>query len=219
MRQVGIFIYEGVQALDVIGPLEALFAASNYASEPAYNLQTISVDGKKVRSETGISLGADKAAKDISELHTLIIPGGATARNVPVNPEVVAAVNHLASRTRRLVSVCTGAFLVAEAGLAHGKRVATHWKFAHDLAARFPDIEVDGAHLYVCDDGFYSSAGILAGIDLTLALIESDVSEAVAMSVARELVIYLRRTGGQAQFLWQIEGKGIRRAYTKKGTP
>jgi transcriptional regulator GlxA family with amidase domain len=208
MREVGILLYDGVQALDVVGPFEAFHAASEACAKPAYRLRTISVDGRPIRSETGLTIGADAAIDDVGRLHTLYVPGGAAARRQPRDDRLVAGLARLAARTERLVSVCTGAFLVAEAGLAKGRRVATHWRFARDLAQRFPDIEVDADRLYLCDRGLYSSAGILAGVDLTLALIEADLGETVATAVARMLVIYLRRSGGQAQFSEPLRAQG-----------
>ncbi len=207
MRDVGILIYDGVQALDAVGPFEALHAASLAASKPAYRVRMLSIDGSSVRAETGIVLGAHGAVSAVNRLHTLIVPGGAAARIEPPDLRLVQEIARLAPKSERVVSMCTGAFLVASAGLARGKRLATHWKFASDLAERFPDTEVDADCLYLRDDTFFSSAGILASIDLTLALIEADVGETVAMAVARDLVIYLRRTGGQAQFSEPLRGR------------
>ncbi len=200
MRDIGFVIYDGVQALDVVGPFEAFHAASQTAPEPAYRLRTLSVDGAPVRSETGLTLAADGALADAPPLHTLFVPGGAAARRTPPDRRLVEGLADQASRCERLVSVCTGAFLVAEAGLARGRRLATHWRFARDLAERFADVRVDAERLYLRDGDLYSSAGVLAGVDLTLALIEADLGEAAAMTVARYLVIFLRRSGGQAQF-------------------
>lgn len=208
MREIGILLYDGVQALDVVGPFEAFHAASEASARPAYRLRTVSLSGGPVRSETGLVIAADAAIADVGALHTLYVPGGRAARRLPPDAELVAGLAALAARTERLVSVCTGAFLVAEAGLAGGRRVATHWRFAKDLAERFPDIDVDADSLYLCDKGLYSSAGILAGVDLTLALIEADLGEAVAASVARMLVIYLRRSGGQQQFSEPLRAQG-----------
>jgi transcriptional regulator GlxA family with amidase domain len=208
MREVGILLYDGVQALDVVGPFEAFHAASEAGPEPAYRLRTISIDGRPVRSETGLTIAADAAVADVGALHTLLVPGGRSARRRPQDERLVEGLAALAGRTTRLVSVCTGAFLVADAGLARGRRVATHWRFAKDLAERFPDLEVDADSLYLCDKGLYSSAGILAGVDLTLALIEADLGETIAASVARMLVIYLRRSGGQQQFSEPLRAQG-----------
>lgn len=200
MRDVGVLLYDGVQALDAVGPFEALHAASLVASQPAYRLRMLSIDGRSVRSETGIGIASDGRLDEAGALHTLIVPGGATARSQPPNPNLIAALKTCGPRAERLVSICTGTFLVAEAGLIGDRRVSTHWKFAGDLSDRHPELTVDADRLYIADRGLFSSAGILAGIDLTLAIIEADLGEAIAMSVARNLVIYLRRSGGQAQF-------------------
>ena len=208
MHEVGILLYDGVQGLDAVGPFEALHAASLASAEPVYSVRMLSLDGAPVRSETGILLGADAAIEDCPSLDTLIVPGGATARALPPDGRLVGEIARLAVSAERVVSICTGAYLVAAAGLASRKRVATHWKFARDLEERYPDVEVDADRLYVQDGPLFSSAGILAGIDLTLALVEADLGEMVATAVARELVIYLRRTGGQAQFSEPLKGRG-----------
>lgn len=208
MRDIGFVLYDGVQALDVVGPFEAFHEASRAATEPAYRLRTLSVDGRPVCSETGLTLGADEALADAAPLHTLFIPGGAGARRPPVNPRLIDGLKAHAASASRVVSVCTGAFLAAEAGLAAGRRLATHWNYVRDLEAAYPDVHVEADELYLCDESLYSSAGVLAGLDLTLALIEADLGETVAMTVARFLVVYLRRSGGQQQFSSPLRAQG-----------
>lgn len=200
MRDVGFLVYDGVQGLDVVGPFETFFAASQLADAPAYRLHTYSLDGHPVRTETGLTLGADGSIASVESLDTLVIPGGAVARTSSCDPRLVAEIGRLGPHCNRMLSICTGAFPVAQAGLASGKRITTHWKFASDLARRHPDIQVDADRLFLNDNGLFSSAGVLAGVDLALSLVEADLGEAIAIKVARELVLYLRRTGGQAQF-------------------
>jgi len=130
----------------------------------------------------------------------VIVPGGNGLRKSAIGEPVVAWLRSIAPRTRRIASVCTGVYAVAPTGLLDGRRVTTHWRFARDLAQRFPHLKVDANALYIKDDKFYTSAGITAGIDLSLALIEDDYGSQVALSVARELVVYLKRPGGQEQY-------------------
>jgi transcriptional regulator GlxA family with amidase domain len=200
MRDIGFVLYDGVQALDLVGPWEAFHAAPQTGLEPAYRLRALSADGRPVRSETGLTIAADGVLADSPPLHTLFVPGGAGARRTPQDARLIDGLRRQAAQCRRLVSVCTGAFLVAEAGLASGRRLATHWRYTRDLAYRYPDISVDPERLYLGDGNLFSSAGVLAGVDLTLALIEADLGEAAAVTVARYLVIFLRRSGGQSQF-------------------
>lgn len=131
---------------------------------------------------------------------TLLVPGGSGLRHPQVLAEVAHALARSRPRCRRIVSVCTGAYALCESGLTKGRRIATHWRFAEDLARRYPDVEVDARSLFVVADGIGSSAGITAGIDLCLSLVEEDFGHTVALATARELVVYMRRSGGQAQY-------------------
>lgn len=205
---IGFLVYDGVQALDFIGPLEAFHEASNATSQGGYRLHTASLDGRPIRSETGLTFVPDGALADMPRVHTLVIPGGEGARHRPCPPDLIAELRRRAGQAERVVSICTGAFLVAEAGLAAGKRMTTHWRHGLQLAALHPDIRVEVNQLHLADGALYSSAGVLAGVDLALALIEEDLGEAVASTVARSLVVYLRRSGGQTQFSDPLRAQG-----------
>ena len=196
MHSVGFFIYPGHQVLDLAGPFGAFETVTKVAGRPLYALKTLSRNGGLVGGSGGIPV-ATTAARDAS-VDTLIVVGGDIAPML--EPGEVQAVKSLARRTPRIASVCTGAFLLAEAGLLNGKRAATHWRVAHRLQQDYPAVQVEADRIFVADGGVWSSAGVTAGIDLALALIEADHGMDVARGVARELVVYHRRAGGQSQF-------------------
>ncbi|GHD86809.1 GlxA family transcriptional regulator [Streptomyces naganishii] len=205
MRSIRIVIvlYEGVQSLDVTGPLEAFVGAGAAVGQPhLYRITTASPGGGPVRTSSGLRLLADDDLDHVGPAHTLLVPGGA-GTSAP-DPAVVRRVGQLAAGAERVVSVCTGAFLLAEAGLLAGRRATTHWAYCDSLARRFPDIDVDPGPIYVKDGNIASSAGVTAGIDLALALVEEDLGRDAALQVARHLVVFLRRPGGQAQFSTQL---------------
>lgn len=200
MRTVAVILFEGVNALDVAGPLEAFAAVRDESGAPAYAISCWSLDGGTVRSESGLQLSGEPLPDRPGRTDLLIVPGGAGLRE-PVRLAKAArwlGTHH--ERFQRIASVCTGAFALAESGLVDGQRATTHWRFAGELAARYPRVRVDPDALFIRDGKFFSSAGIAAGIDLSLALIELDHGARIATSVARELVVFLRRTGAQAQF-------------------
>jgi transcriptional regulator GlxA family with amidase domain len=136
----------------------------------------------------------------LRHIDTLLIPGGRGIRLSPSGPKLADWISRRATGIRRIASVCTGVYAIAPTGLLDGRRVTTHWKFTTELASRFPALKVDANALYIRDGKFYTSAGITAGIDLSLALIEEDFGPRVALAVARELVVYMKRPGGQEQF-------------------
>lgn len=196
---IGILGFDGVEALDMFGPLEC-FAAARREGVRLYNTLVIGLDGPTFRSESGIAIGADVAAAECQALDTLVVPGGAGLREPDRLARAVHWLRERADRTRRVTSVCTGVYALAEAGLLDGRRAATHWRFAADVAARYPAVRIDPDVIFVRDGDLWTSAGITAGIDLALHLIELDHGRAAALSIARELVVYLKRPGGQAQF-------------------
>ncbi|MFE4518983.1 GlxA family transcriptional regulator [Kitasatospora sp. NPDC056783] len=202
-RHVVIVLFEGVQSLDVTGPLE-VFAGAARAGGPsgAYRVTTASPGGHPVRTQSGLRLLPDADLAEAGPVHTLLVPGGdGTGRP---DAALVAAIRELADRAERVVSVCTGAFLLAEAGLLAGRRATTHWAFCEELARRFPDVEVVPDPIHVRDGHVATSAGVTAGIDLALALVEEDLGRDTALLVARHLVVFLRRPGNQAQFSTQL---------------
>lgn len=200
-RSIGLLLFDGVTLMDVAGPAE-VFATANAAMAPAsaYRLRTYGVSGAVVRSEAGIVLVPDAPLPERLAVDTLLVPGGAGLRHPKVLTRVATALSHARPRCRRIVSICTGAYALAESGLVRGRRIATHWRFATDVARRYPEVEVDARALFILGDGLGSSAGITAGIDLCLSLVEEDLGHAAALAVARELVVYMRRSGGQEQY-------------------
>jgi len=195
--------YDGIQGLDLVGPWEVFHGAngvldSTEARGPRYSLTVVSTDGRSIVTESGLSMATQPAARQ--RVHTLVIPGGFGARAAATDPTLVATIRALASRSQRIVTVCSGTFVAAAAGLADGKRVTTHWARAHSLQRDFPDVVVDPEPIYCRDGKLWSSAGVTAGIDLALAIVEDDHSAEVAQVVARWLVMFLRRPGGQSQF-------------------
>jgi transcriptional regulator GlxA family with amidase domain len=196
---VALLGYAGVQTLDLAGPLDA-FGAANSARPGAYATVTASLDGRPFVSETGLRITPDCAFRDTGPIDTLIVPGGEGLRRPGVADDVAAAVRSRAPGCRRIVSICTGIYGVAPSGLLAGRRATTHWRFADDVAARFPAVRLDRDAIFVRDGAMYTSAGITAAIDLALALIEEDYGPKLALWVARDLVVYLKRAGGQRQY-------------------
>lgn len=196
MQRIGFFVFPNHQILDLAGPYAAFEAATVQSGRPLYRLEVLSRTGGMIASSGGVPVAT--SAADTARPHTLIVCGGEIASML--KPGEVQAVAGLASRTLRTASVCTGAFLLAEAGLLDGRRATTHWRLAHRLQRSYPAIEVDADRIFIADGPVWSSAGVTAGIDLALALIETDHGPDLARQVARELVVYHRRAGGQSQF-------------------
>lgn len=196
MHRVGFFVYPRHQILDLAGPLGAFESVGKIMGQPRYALDVLSRAGGLVQGRGGVSVATSPI--HAATVDTLVIVGGDI---VPMlEPGEVQAVADLTGRTPRIASVCTGAFLLAETGMLNGKRATTHWSAAHRLQQRYPTVKVDADRIFVVDGAVWSSAGVTAGIDLALALIETDHGIEVARNVARELVVYHRRSGGQSQF-------------------
>ncbi|HEX7814655.1 GlxA family transcriptional regulator [Dyella sp.] len=197
-RTIAIALFEGFQAMDVFGPLDA-FDAANGLLAGSYKLELWSLQGDVVRAENGARVMADRKMRASMKADTLIIPGGCGARTLELTPAQRKALTGAARLSRRVVSVCTGAFV---AGMLAEKplRLATHWKYAGELQARYPSLQIDADVLYVHDGNLWSSAGISAAIDLSLRLIADDLGEAVSIACARQLVVHYRRSGDQAQY-------------------
>jgi transcriptional regulator GlxA family with amidase domain len=200
MQKVAIVLFDGVNALDVAGPLEAFAAVRADSGAPAYAIECWSLDGRTVASESGLRLVGGPLPPRPPRVDLLIVPGGAGLRQPRRLARAASWLRTNHARFRRIASVCTGAFALAASGLWDGKRATTHWRFARDLAARYPHVKVEPDALFLNEGKFFSSGGIAAGIDLALALIEIDHGARAATAAARELVVFLRRTGGQAQF-------------------
>jgi transcriptional regulator GlxA family with amidase domain len=220
MRKVLIVLFDGVQSLDVTGPLETFAHATDSEGGRAYEISTASLGAAAVRASSGLRLVPDldlrdawlpaaAAAPAAAALDLLLVPGGHGARHP--DPGLVAWLRDHAARARRLASVCTGAFLLAEAGFLDGRRVTTHWSHCAQLAARYPRVSVDPEPIFIRDGNLATSAGVTAGIDLALALVEDDLGRDVALRVARQLVVFLRRPGSQAQFSAQLAAQAAGR--------
>jgi transcriptional regulator GlxA family with amidase domain len=202
-RRIGILGFEGVMALDLVGPFDAFTSAvieDGRQQSNCYEVIVIGLTDQPFSAESGVIFKAHKTIQNAPPLDTLIIPGGKGLRVLPTQQAVAEWVSKRAAKTRRIASVCTGTYGLAATGLVNGRRVTTHWRHAQHLASSFPTLRVEPNSIYVKDGKFYTCAGITAGIDLSLALIEEDFGPRVALSVARELVVYLKRPGGQEQF-------------------
>jgi transcriptional regulator GlxA family with amidase domain len=196
-REVLILLFGGVQSLDVTGPLEVFAGAG-----AAYRVRTAGPGGAAVRTSSGLTLVPDVDLSGAGAPDTVVVPGGEGTRDL--DPAIVRWLRAHASRTRRVVSVCSGAFLLAEAGLLAGRRATTHWRYCGTLARRYPDVRVEPEPIFVRDGPIATSAGVTAGIDLALALVEEDLGRDVALAIARHLVMFLRRPANQAQFSAQL---------------
>ena len=197
-RRVGFLLFDGVKSLDYVGPAEVFIEANQFAD--AYEVMLFSPTGEPVRSSVGGGVAVTAAAADAPALDTLVVPGSEVRPVEFVGPELVEAARVLAARSRRVVSICSGAFVLAELGLLNGRGATTHWKFAAELARRYPRIDVRADRIFVRDDDIATSAGVAAGIDLALALVAEDLGSSIARQVARGLLVYLQRSGGQTQF-------------------
>ena len=203
-KHIVIVGYDDLTSLDLSGPLEAFSSAfledSSSSPQPCYKVTIAALNAKTFRSVSGLRMTASCSLSSLRHIDTLVIPGGPGIRLSPAAPKLADWISRRASGIRRIASVCTGVYAIAPTGLLDGRRVTTHWKFAGQLASRFPALKVDANALYIRDGKFYTSAGVTAGIDLSLALIEEDFGPRVALAVARELVVYMKRPGGQEQF-------------------
>lgn len=204
-RRIGFLLFDGLTALDLVGPMDAFAAAS--AGKKTYELVTIGLRRNAVTAESGLVFKPGVTFSDCPRLDTLVVPGGAGLRRPGPNAIIAAWIKQRAPAIRRIASVCTGIFGLAPTGLLDGRNVTTHWRFASELAGCFPELQVTADALYVKDGDIYTSAGITAGIDLSLALIEEDLGWSAALRVARELVVYMKRAGGQSQYSELLRGQ------------
>ena len=204
-HRVGVVVFDGVKLLDVAGPSEVFSEANRIGAD--YELVLCSVDGREVTSSTGlrIPVDADAAAVGLG-FDTLLVMGGDRLPTHPISPELRDAVSAMAARSSRVCSICTGAFILAEAGRLDGRRATTHWRHTQLLRDAYPGVTVEPDAIFVRDGHTFTSAGVTAGIDLALALLEDDHGEAVARQVAQSLVVFLQRPGGQSQFSPTLQG-------------
>jgi transcriptional regulator GlxA family with amidase domain len=203
-RHITIVAYHGVQPLDIVGPHEVFAGAGQAAASLGragrYRVTVASGRGGMVRTESGLELGTVQLPEHGVAIDTLVLPGGSGAVAASADADLMAFVRAAGPASRRVATVCSGAFIGAAAGLLDGRRVTTHWAVAQMLSDRYPAIEVDPDPIYVRDGKYWSSAGVTAGIDLALALVQEDLGVQVAQLVSRWMVMFLHRPGGQTQF-------------------
>jgi len=217
-RRMAVVAFPGVQVLDVTGPLE-VFATANRVlaarrgdEPPAYSIEILATVAGPFASQSGIGLVADCAlANARGRFDTLLVAGGVGVRDAMEDPTLLTWLRRVAPRVRRLGSVCTGTFVLAAAGLVDQRHVTTHWSACATLAERFPALHVESDPIFVRDGNIYTSAGVTAGMDLALALLEADHGRTIALKVARQLVLFLRRPGGQSQFSAQLAAQSADR--------
>lgn len=194
-----MLVFEDFQLLDAAGPICALEVANRASGRISYRTNIVAVRAQSVRSSSGVSIDA-KSMTEVRSFDTLIVAGGNGAELAAENPLVQKFVQTAARRGCRIASVCSGTYILAAAGVLKGRRATTHWIEARKLAQRYRDIQMDSDRIFIKQGNLWTSAGVTAGIDLTLALIEEDLGELVARNVAKGLVVYYRRPGGQSQF-------------------
>ncbi|MBV9221919.1 MAG: helix-turn-helix domain-containing protein [Methylobacteriaceae bacterium] len=204
VRVIEVLAYPAVQLLDVTGPVQVFASANdlvvNAGGAPPYRLKLVTQGDQGVMSSAGVALAAAPLSQRMEALDTLLVDAGQGMEAAAANPALVDWLRQRAAQARRVASVCTGAFLLAAAGLLDGRRAVPHWKDCARLAQRFPAVRVEPDPIFVRDGPVWTSAGVTAGIDLALALVEEDLGRSMALAVARYMVVFLKRPGGQAQF-------------------
>jgi transcriptional regulator GlxA family with amidase domain len=205
-RRIAVVIFPGFQLLDAAGPIAAFEIAGRHQPD-TYELVVLAPDAGPVASSSGVKMAAE--ALDDSHIDTIVVAGGDGTRSLPQLAKIVAWLRDAAPRARRVTSVCSGAYLLAEAGLLDGKRATTHWGRSDDFARRYPKIRLEPDRIFVREGDVWTSAGITAGIDLALALVEDDLGSKVARATAQQLVVHQRRPGGQSQFSALLDNGGV----------
>lgn len=208
MRRIGFIAFPNFQVLS-LSTLSVFECANMLAQEPPYDLHILSETGGPVRTSSGLTLETETFGE--TDFDTLIVLGTLVAKP-EFSPGLLAYVRNAPGKARRVASICTGALVLAEAGLLEGRRVTTHWAYARDLQERFPTLKVEEDRIFIIDGSIWTSAGCTACVDLALAMVEKDAGRELARSVARELVVYHRRAGGQTQHsaLLELEPKSDR---------
>ena len=195
---VVIVVHNGVKLLDAAGPAEVFAEANRFGAD--YRLKIASVDGRDVTTSIGTRFAVSYRIAAIESADTVLVAGGDDLVGRAIDPALVEALKTVPQRTRRLASICTGSFVLAQAGLLNGRRATTHWRHSGLLARAYPEVDVEPDAIFVRDGNVYTSAGVSSGIDLALALVEDDYGAELVREVARSLVVYLKRAGGQSQF-------------------
>jgi transcriptional regulator GlxA family with amidase domain len=210
--------YPGALVLDITGPLQVFAMANRFLPAPHYRTGILSLDGAAIETDAGVTMLSDGTLSDPPAGGDLVVPGGPGMDDQRHNPAFIAALRDAARNRRRLVSVCSGSLLLAEAGLLDGREATGHWRRTAQMTRDYPRVRWTPDAIYVRDGHVFSSAGVTAGIDLALALVEADLGGTLALQVAQELVVYLRRSGGQSQFSRPLEAQhrappSVRRAH------
>ncbi len=207
MRQIAFICYPQFQSLDLTGPME-VFAHARQDDQPCYQLRLLSKTGGEIASSSGLIVQTKKF-KSLESIDTLVVVGGTGVYKALEDQATLDYIQAQASKARRIVSICSGSFMLAAAGLLTAKRATTHWYVIDKFAAAYPEVILEADAIYVRDGNISSSAGITAGIDLSLALVEEDLGRDITVSIARALVIYYRRPGGQSQFSEPLKAQSI----------
>jgi transcriptional regulator GlxA family with amidase domain len=204
VRIVEVLAFPSVQLLDVTGPIQVFASANRFmvdaGHDAPYAIRVVANAGRSIEASAGVELAVHPLSVADTDVDTLVIAGGDGVNASLEDAALVEWVRERAKKARRTASVCTGAFLLAASGALDGRRAVTHWAFCAELARRFPDVRVEADPIFVQDGTVWTSAGVTSGIDLALALVEEDLGRALALAVARYLVVFLKRPGGQAQF-------------------
>lgn len=209
--RIVVLAFPQMQSLDLTGPSEVFSMAQRHGLAE-YELEFVASRAAPLRTSSGLRLVPDTAVSACEgPIDTLVVPGGIGTAAARHDSRLVDWIADAATRSRRVASVCSGAFLLAKAGLLDGRRATTHWDSCDSLRRHHPDVDVEDDPIFVCDGNVYTSAGVTAGIDLALALLEEDAGHEAALEVARQLVVFVRRPGGQAQFSAQLERPAARR--------
>src|SRR3954453_16174902 len=212
-RRVTIVGFPDVELLDVACPADVLDAANRHGARPPYEIRLATIDGQAIRTCSGLILQPHLRLDQVAgDLDTLIVAGGWGSTTAASDERVLAHLRRLAQTSRRIASVCTGAEVLAAAGLLDGRRATTHWAWGEALAGRHPAVLVERDRIFVRDGNVATSAGVTAGMDLALALVEEDHGAEVARTIARWMVLFLQRPGGQSQFSERLEPPGARTA-------
>ncbi len=212
-HHVVMLSFERAQVLDVTGPLEVFSRTSRWLvdharhTQPAYRIELVAPRAGPVTMSSGLQLLATRSYRDVRSADTLLVSGGVGYENAARDPQILEWLRFMAPRVSRYGSICTGALVLAHAGLLDGKSVTTHWAYCDRLSSIAPRAAVQADALYVRSGRLYTSAGVTAGMDMALGIVEQDWGRAVALSVAQELVMYLKRPGGQSQFSRQLEAQ------------
>ncbi|MFH8252183.1 GlxA family transcriptional regulator [Microbacterium sp. B2969] len=215
-RRIAFLLFDGVKSLDYVGPAE-VFVEANQAVQ-GYEVVLLSPDGREVMTSLGSTVSVHGSAGDAGDFDTVIVPGSELPPREFARAPLTDATAALASRARRVVSICSGAFVLAEIGALDGKRATTHWKFASELQSRYPRVHVEPDAIFVRDGDVSTSAGVAAGIDLALALVEDDHGADVARHVAQLLLVYLQRSGGQSQYSVPLRARAQPASIVRRAT-